>query len=146
MDTLLFSLYMRNPLSSSSTVRKSYSLDIKSTDALFPSKLTSEVNWMLPSFCLFPFVFHCNSWICPCTLFYRRSNSLHFLYPAQNRLQIERLYNRWSVVKVKVARLPEMWGFVQDNFFAIGRTEHINGFCFLTDFLQGNFHSREEWL
>lgn len=50
------------------------------------------------------------------------------------------------MVKVKVALLPGMWGFVQDNFFATGRTEHINGFYFLADFLQGNFHFRDEWL
>lgn len=51
------------------------------------------------------------------------------LYPARSWLQIERLYNGWSVVKVKVAQLPEMWEFVQDHFFAVGRTEHITGSC-----------------
>lgn len=48
-------------------------------------------------------------------------------------------------MKVTAAQLSRDVGFVQDNFFAAGRTEHINGFYFLAHFLWGNFHFRGEW-
>lgn len=48
-------------------------------------------------------------------------------------------------MKVKVAQLPEMWGGCWYRIISLQcRSEHINGFYFLADFLWGNFHSREE--
>lgn len=73
----------------------------------------------------------------------RRSRSLWFLYPSQN-------VGNWKSLQVGEWRRSQ-WlaslrcvGFVQDNFFPIGRTEHTNGFYSLVDFLWGNFHFRKE--